>query len=402
MNRPIVKLGELATFLNGGTPTKSYPQFFCGDIPWITGADINGSVVRTARSYITEEAVMRSATNRVPKGTVLLVTRTSVGKVAKAGVDLCFSQDITAVRQDESRLDASYLVHFLRTKQGYFERIARGATIKGVTREVLTDLRVPIPPLDEQRRIAAILDKAEELRAKRRAAIALLDQLPQAIFLEMFGDPVANPMGWPNSKCLAEVADLVSGITKGRKVNEKPLRAVPYLAVANVQDRHLALQTVKTIEATEDEIARYRLVPNDLLLTEGGDPDKLGRGSLWNSELPEAIHQNHIFRVRVKSREVTPLFLSWLIGSRYGKAYFLRQAKQTTGIATINMGQLRAFPLLLPPVALQETFAAHVETVHCAQSAHHSAITELDALFASLQAIAFSGRLSDAKELSHA
>src|SRR6185312_6918107 len=116
----------------------------------------------------------------------------------------------------------------------------------------------------------------------------------------------------------------------------------------------LDLSTIKVIPATEDELGRYRLKRGDLLLTEGGDPDKLGLGTLWNEELPVCIHQNHIFRVRVTSTAIDPLFLNWLVGSQRGKRYFLRSAKQTTGIASINMTQLRRFPLLLPPLTVQQ------------------------------------------------
>src|SRR5690606_5885451 len=95
----------------------------------------------------------------------------------------------------------------------------------------------------------------------------------------------------------------------------------------------------------------------DLLLTEGGDPDKLGRGALWKAALNDCIHQNHVFRVRLTSKDLNPVYLSWLVGSARGKRYFAKQAKQTTGIASINMRQLRGFPLLVPPIALQQRFA---------------------------------------------
>jgi type I restriction enzyme S subunit len=110
-------LGNLCRFVTGGTPSKSEARFFDGHIPWITSADITEAVASTARSFITDEAVSASATNRVAAGTVLLVTRTGVGKVAVAGCDLCFSQDITALIPDSARLDTAYLVHFLRTKE---------------------------------------------------------------------------------------------------------------------------------------------------------------------------------------------------------------------------------------------------------------------------------------------
>jgi type I restriction enzyme, S subunit len=126
----------------------------------------------------------------------------------------------------------------------------------------------------------------------------------------------------------------------GRKLNGKPTRQIPYLAVVNVQDRSLNMSILKQIDATEEEIDRYRLQRYDLLLKESGDPDKLGRGTIWNDELPECIHQNYIFRIRFTTNSIQPLFLSWLVGSQSGKGYFLRSAKQTTGIASINMTQL--------------------------------------------------------------
>jgi type I restriction enzyme S subunit len=161
----------------------------------------------------------------------------------------------------------------------------------------------------------------------------------------------------------------------------------------NVQDRRLALNTVKTIEATEAEIRRYQLKLGDLLLTEGGDPDKLGRGSLWNEQISECIHQNHIFRVRLTHERITPLFLNWLIGSERGKRYFLKSAKQTTGIASINLRQLRAFPILTPPLTLQQRFATAIECVSAVKAEVQDALAALDGLFVSLQHRAFGGEL---------
>ena len=238
-----------------------------------------------------------------------------------------------------------------------------------------------------------MLDRAEALRAKRRAALAQLDSLTQSLFLDLFGDPVSNPRRWPEEKLLGEVADIVSGVAKGRALNGRSTRVVPYLAVVNVQDRALNLSVIKTIEASEEEIRRYRLQANDLLLTEGGDPDKLGRGTLWKGELLECIHQNHVFRVRLTIDELHPLFLNWLVGSQRGKRYFLRSAKQTTGIASINMTQLRSFPLLLPPLELQREFVRRVAAVDKLKVAHRASLAELDALFASLQNRAFRGEL---------
>jgi type I restriction enzyme, S subunit len=226
-------LGKLCQFLNGGTPSKAVASYFEGDIPWITSADMTGPIANFARSFITLEAIKASATNKVPKGTILLVTRTGVGKVAVAGSELCFSQDITAIIPDETKLDTNYLVQYLRTKQAHFERFSRGATIKGITRDVVADLAIRLPALAEQRRIAAILDQADALRAKRRETLAQLDKLTQAIFVELFGEPVTNPMNWPASTKLGELTDIVSGITKGRDALGKAVRS------SNSQFKHL-------------------------------------------------------------------------------------------------------------------------------------------------------------------
>ena len=254
-------------------------------------------------------------------------------------------------------------------------------------------IRVPLPQLSEQRRIAAILDKADALRAKRREALAQLDRLAQSIFVEMFGDPIENPKGWASDLTLGDVADIVSGVTKGRNLTGKTTREVPYLAVSNVQDMRLSLDAVKVIEATEAEIVRYSLRNGDLLLTEGGDPDKLGRGTLWRSQLPECIHQNHVFRVRLKSNRLTPHYLNWLIGSQRGKQYFLKSAKQTTGIASINMTQLRGFPLLIPPLERQQKFDALLNAIANWKKSLEKSMQALDEMFSSVQSCGFKGEL---------
>jgi type I restriction enzyme, S subunit len=273
------------------------------------------------------------------------------------------------------------------------ECMAPATTLPIISKSKFQELQIPLPPLAEQKRIAAILDAADALRTKRRESLAQLDALLQSSFLTLFGDPVSNPMGWDDSSVLESHTEIVSGITKGRKLGDKAVREVPYLAVANVQDKYLKLDLVKTIPATEDEIRRYRILRNDLLLTEGGDPDKLGRGSLWTADLPDCIHQNHVFRVRITSSEIEPVYLNWIVGSRRGKDYFLRSAKQTTGIASINMKQLKAFPMLIPPLPLQQKFAAIVESVERQKAAQRAHLAELDALFAALQHRAFRGEL---------
>lgn len=399
MKQAAVPIGQLVVIRGGGTPERSIDAFFQGDIPWVTPKDMKRWEIDDSQIRITPEAIDQSAANLIPSHTVLLVVRSGVLKhtapIAINRRPIAINQDMKSL-QCNDRLLPEYLARFLKNSESIILSWVRATTADNYSIENIRQLPIPLPPLDEQRRIAAILDQADDLRRKRREALAWLDQLYFACFTELFGDTVVNSKAWPANTRLGAVAKIVSGITKGRKLNGAKTRTVPYLAVVNVQDRTLNLQTVKTIEATEGEIARYRLLKNDLVLTEGGDPDKLGRGALWQNEIAECMHQNHIFRVRFETEVINPVFINWLIGGPRGKAYFLRSAKQTTGIASINMTQLRDFPLLLPPINLQHTFAATVAEIDKLKTHHQAHLAKLDALFASLQHRAFRGELTRA------
>ena len=382
-------LGDVVSFIGGGTPDRKNEDYWGGPIPWATVKDFNsGNLLKNPKESITDIGLKSSAANLIKAGTLIIPTRMALGKAAIASVDMAINQDLKAVIPNKN-LDTKYLLLYFFSNYKKIEEMGKGATVKGVTLDQLRQLRINIPTLEEQRRIAAILDKAEALRAKRREAIVKLDQLLQSVFLEMFGDPVTNNKNWREDKLLGDVADICSGITKGRKTTSET-KLIPYLAVANVQDKFLKVDVVKEIEATEDEIEKYKLKKHDLLLTEGGDPDKLGRGSLWHDEIPLCIHQNHVFRVRLNNKEINPIYLNWLVGSYRGKRYFLSVAKQTTGIASINLGQLKKFPLLIPPLDLQEKFAKIEEAVRKKYMLEQKiSLEKIDALIGSIQASYF-------------
>ncbi len=152
---------------------------------------------------------------------------------------------------------------------------------------------------------------------------------------------------------LSEVAIIQTGLAKGKK-NLKDVVSLPYLRVANVQDGYLDLSEVKTVEVAKSEVERYRLKPNDVLLTEGGDFDKLGRGHIWHGQIDPCLHQNHIFVVRPNPQILKPEFLNALSASPYGRKYFLSCSKQSTNLASVNSTQLKQFPVLLPSLNEQE------------------------------------------------
>ncbi len=258
-----------------------------------------------------------------------------------------------------------------------------------VSRQFMETVQIPVPSLSEQRRIIDILKRADGIRRLRKQAQDTARQLIPALFVDMFGDPVANPNGWI-IKPLKEVAHIGSGITKGRKLNGHQTVELPYLAVSNVQDGHLNLTKVKSIHVKPIEIEKYRVLPGDFLMTEGGDPDKLGRGAIWNGEIDVCLHQNHVFKVRCNREVILPEYLRSLVGSYYGKGYFLRIAKQTTGIASINKTQLGNFPVLVPPIEFQNDFVAQLEGIQSIMGQQEAAQASAESSFQSLIHHAFS------------
>jgi len=168
------------------------------------------------------------------------------------------------------------------------------------------------------------------------------------------------PEGWMWTT-LDTLAEVKGGITKDQKrKHTSPARSVPYLRVANVQRGYIDLTEVKEIEATEDEIQELALKPGDVLFNEGGDRDKLGRGWVWNGEIPECIHQNHVFRARLFDPSLHPKFVSWYANT-FGQKFFFEEGKHTTNLASIGMSKLKGLPVPIPPPAEQQRIVAEVE-----------------------------------------
>lgn len=164
-----------------------------------------------------------------------------------------------------------------------------------------------------------------------------------------------HPKSW-RVKSLEDVAVVQTGASKGGKTNGE-LVSLPYLRVANVQDGWIDTSEVKYLEVPASKVDRFSLQEGDLLLTEGGDFDKLGRGALWDGRISPCLHQNHVFAVRVQHPDVLPQFLASQTSSHHGRSYFLSCAKQSTNLASINSTQLKQFPVLVPPITEQRMIA---------------------------------------------
>ncbi len=231
---------------------------------------------------------------------------------------------------------------------------------------------ISLPPPDEQAAIVRFLDWANgrlerAIRAKRKV-IALLNEQKQAIIHRAVTrglDPTVpiKPSGIPwlgdipqhwELRPLKSVCKIQSGITLGKDYAGQAINEYPYLRVANVQAGHVNLAVVKMIRVTKAEALRCMLQKGDVLMTEGGDPDKLGRGCVWDSQVKPCLHQNHVFAVRPNQSQLEPHFLSALMTTRYARAYFESTAKQTTNLASTNKTKIGQFQVLLPKVGEQK------------------------------------------------
>lgn len=280
---------------------------------------------------------------------------------------------LAMIRPRADTADGAFLfwLHASKAFRAQYEANAVGVTRFGLSQYAFRAARVPLPPLAEQRRIAAYLDAScaaidaamaakrlqlDTLTALRRAFIqrAVTRGLNDNRKLEATGNVWldAVPSGW-KLRSLKRIADIRTGLTLG-KIYEGPLIERPYLRVANVQDGHLDLDEVTMIEVPPAFAAGVELRTGDVLMTEGGDLDKLGRGYVWHGQIPQCLHQNHIFAVRCMIHKLRPAFLAYSTASRYGRDYFEATGKRTTNLANTNATKVGQFPIPLPSVAEQD------------------------------------------------
>jgi type I restriction enzyme S subunit len=328
-------------------------------------------------------------------GDTLISVRAPVGEVNRADRVYAIGRGLAAVRAIEC--DGDFLYHALQRWRWSLQRVAQGTTFDAVTARHFSQLHVAVPKCrEEQAAIAAVLDAADAAILKNRDAVVVAQNLDHSLLHDLLENGVGssgshqNP-DWPVQR-LDEVAEVGSGVTLGKDLSGFKTVEMPYLRVANVQDGHLDLSTIKTVRVRIEEVDNYRLESGDVLMTEGGDIDKLGRGTLWSGEIPDCLHQNHIFRVRADRQRLHPTFFSLIVESDIAKRYFIRVAKRTTNLASINKTQLRGFRFPIPSLKEQERIADIVKSAKSATAAYQTRERALVALKGGLQETLLTGR----------
>jgi len=297
------------------------------------------------------------------------------------------NQHIFRVIPDESKVDKAYMRLALSGALSAMQKHLHGATMQHVNRGEFLGTPLYLPPLEEQRRIAVILDQAETLRTQRRTALALLDSLTQSLFLDMFGDLVVNPKGWKKTPFGNVCPTRLGKMLDAKQQTGQNTRR--YLRNANVQWFHIDVTDLFEMDFDADARETFQLQAGDLLICEGGEP---GRAAIWNGELEDVYYQKALHRGRPNPALAKAEFLVWLLWF-LAKRGGLGDHVTAATIAHLTGEKLKAMEIPLPPLPLQQTFATRIASIEALKATHRRALAALDALFASLQQRAFVGQL---------
>ena len=233
----LMKIKEFAEVVSGSTPKTNIDEYWNGEYIWITPAEIDNSskYIYDSERKITEAGVKSCSLKLLKKNTVILTSRAPIGKVALAGNDLYCNQGFKNLVCDESIIYPKYIYYWLISKKEYLNSLGRGATFKEISKKIVEEIQVPVLSIDDQKRMAQILDKSQDLIDKRKEQIELLDELVKSRFIEMFGDPVTNPKGWEVRK-LNELCDNLDKMRVPITSNSRVRGNVPYYGASGIVD----------------------------------------------------------------------------------------------------------------------------------------------------------------------
>jgi len=348
-----VRLGDYCRIISGSTPKTAIPAYWDGEIPWATPKDLSGldtQVLQDTHRRITPSGLKSCAAQILPKGSVLFSSRAPIGLVAIAGQDMSTNQGFKSLVPGD-KVDSGYLYWVMKDAAPRIAALGRGATFKEVSKGIVEDYEIPLPPLEEQKRIAAILDKADAIRKKRAQALTLLDDFLQALFLDMFGDPVTNPKGWPAKRLGEELSFMTSG-SRGWAKHYSASGAL-FIRIQNVGSNRMNFDEIAFVQPPESaEARRTRVMPGDVLLSITAD---LGRTAVVPGNIQEGYINQHLAILRPMS--MAPEYLSEYLASEGGKSQIT--ALNRNGVkAGLNFDDIRSLSVLCPPIDLQRQFAS--------------------------------------------
>lgn len=374
---------SVATFLSGGTPSKGRPEFWAGPIPWVSPKDMHGPRVSEAEDHISEGAIAASATKLVEPGTILAVTRSGIlarkWPLAIVERTVAFNQDIKAIVVDRSAVDPEFAFWWLRAREHDVLRrgIKKGATVHSVVANFVEDMPIPLPPLEEQRRIVDVLNRAASVERLRARADAALRAFAPALFIKMFGDPVDNPIGW-EVRPLGEVARIATGTTPSKKVNSYYGKDIPFVRPGDLREAMPIEDAEFWLSIKGANVAR--ISPRDTVLV--CCIGSIGRMGISGREVA--------FNQQINSLEfrrcVEPLFGFFAVRGIMSR---IEAAASKSTVSIINKSRFSVLEIPVPPLPLQTRYAELVATARGVAATAETATTAAASLSAALMSRLF-------------
>lgn len=355
-------LGNIAFMTSGGTPSRKNPGYYTnGTIPWVRSGELENGAIRDTEIKITQDGLNESSAKIFPKGTLLIALYgATIGKLAYLDIDACTNQAVCGIFEND-KVTLKYLYYYLLFQRPNLVKQGIGGAQPNISQTILKKLIVPYP-VDKVEQMC-IVARIEELFSELDNGVETLQETKQQ--LEAYRKAVLTKAfhleqntEW---KRLDEISDISGGITKGRDLTGQETLRLPYLRVANVQDGYLDLSEMKSIELKASEKEKYLLTEGDVLYTEGGDRDKLGRGTVWYGEIKDCVHQNHVFKARINRDVAIPEYVAYWSMSAPARNYFYTKGKQSVNLASINKSVLSALELPVPSLAKQKRIIQEIE-----------------------------------------
>ncbi len=348
----MVRLGDICTVVSGSTPKSAVPEYWDGDVKWITPAELDDEsyIINDSVRHITKLGVMKTGLKPFPAGTVILSSRAPIGKTAIAGCEMYCNQGFKNLICSGS-VDSKYLYFFLSSKTDYLNSLGRGATFKEISKTIVENIEIPLPEISEQRAIAALFEKLMKLIQLRKAELEELDRLVKSRFIELFGDPQNNPYGYQYEK-LSDIATYFNGLTY--KPENVAMEGTIVLRSSNIQNSQLDFADTVRVDCAIKE--RLMVQENDILMcSRNGSAKLVGKVALIKG-IQEPMSFG-AFMMIIRSQ-----YFGYLM--TYFQMDAFRQQVKTGATTTINQitgRMLDDVTIPLPPTALVDQFTAFVE-----------------------------------------
>lgn len=389
----LYSLSDCISLFGGGTPTKNEPKFWNGDIPWASVKDLTNNRLKNTQESISILGLENSASKIVKAGSIIIATRMAVGRTTITDIDVAINQDLKAI-ECSKKLDVKYLFYFLSSKEEVFNSLASGATVKGIKINHILDMKIPLPSLTEQQKIAAILDTADSIRQNAKQQLEHYTALGQSLFLEMFGDPVTNPMGWDKKSLQSITSKIGSGSTPRGGKESYFNEGISLIRSLNIHDNNFLMKNLAFINDKQAaELSNVVVEESDVLLNITGA--SVCRCAIVPTKILPARVNQHVCILRCDLSYVTPYYLLHLIISNSFKRMLLNIAG-TNGatreaLTKIQISELR---IATPPITLQNQFAERIQQIEVLKQQAQASVAQSEVLFQSLLHRAFSGELT--------